>query len=115
MLQSGLVAISHGDGSGAYSETPPFRPSETYLELSSHVGVQAEPNAVYGMMRELFRMMHLDQEHFGCFLASLGFAWRLLGRSGRAWRFLMAQSAPPGGLGTLLEPPAATVKECWKN
>lgn len=47
----------------SYPKEAPFHPSERYPEYDGSVG--KGPNAAYGMVRDLFQMLGLDEPHFG--------------------------------------------------
>lgn len=46
-----------------YPHIAPFRPSENYPELTEDIGT--EPNEVYAMVRESFRLLEKDAKNFG--------------------------------------------------
>ena len=62
-LDARRVAI-HRQSSAAYPEAPPFHPAERYPELPADLPLDPS-NAVFGSVRELFRQLGLDAEHFG--------------------------------------------------
>ena len=63
MSTAGSLDVAIARAEGAYPE-PPWDPSEAYPEYRGRVLASA-PNAVYGGVREAFRLLGLDRERFG--------------------------------------------------
>lgn len=63
-----VVALSR-DVTAVYPTRPPFDPSERFPEFDvppfATAPVASEPNAVYPLLRECFRNLGFDREHFG--------------------------------------------------
>ncbi len=59
-----LNLVSLWRGPGKYPEDSPYHPSDRYSEYPFEDVAPAE-NAVYGAVREVLRLLHLDEENFG--------------------------------------------------
>ena len=58
------VAASFSDSS-RYPPAPPYHPHEAYPEYPFKHELQTEPNSVYAAVRDVFRLLGLDEQNFG--------------------------------------------------